>query len=48
MEKENEEAEEEEDVELYLSNYRNIAMRLDKIFEDKKGRNKKKSKKISL
>ena len=48
MEKENEEAEEEEDVELYLSKYRNIAMRLDKIFEDKKGRNKKKSKKISL
>lgn len=48
MEKENKEEEEEEDVELYLSNYRNIAMRLDKIFEDKKGRNKKKSKKISL
>ena len=46
MEKENEEAEEEEDVELYLSNYRNIAMRLDKIFEDKKGRNKKKPRKI--
>ena len=48
MEKENKEEEEEEDVELYLSNYRDIAMRLDKIFEDKKGRNKKKSKKISL
>ena len=46
MEKENEESEEEEDIELYLSNYRIIAMRLDKIFEDKKGRNKKKSKKI--
>ena len=46
MEKENEEAEEEEDVELYLSKYRNIAMRLDKIFEDKKGRNKKKPRKI--
>ena len=46
MEKENEE--EEEDIELYLSNYRNIAMRLDKIFDEKIGRNKKKSKKISL
>ena len=46
MEKENEEA--EEDIKLYLSNYRNIAMKLDKIFDEKIGRNKKKSKKISL
>ena len=46
MEKENEE--EKEDIELYLSNYRNIAMKLDKIFDEKIGRNKKKSKKISL
>jgi hypothetical protein len=46
MEKEKEE--EEEDIELYLSKYRNIAMKLDKIFDEKIGRNKKKSKKISL
>lgn len=45
MEKENED--EEEDIDLYLSNYKDIALRLDKIFEDKKGRNRK-SKKISL
>ena len=45
MEKENEE--DEEDIELYLSNYKDIALRLDKIFEDKKGRDRK-SKKISL
>ena len=44
MKKENEEK--EEDIKLYLSKYRNIAMRLDKIFEEKKGRNKKKAKKI--
>ena len=46
MEKENEE--EEEDIGIYLSDYRNIAMRLDRIFDKKIGRNKKKSKKISL
>lgn len=47
MEKENEESEEEEDIELYLSNYRNIAKNLYEIFDKKKGRNRK-SKKISL
>ena len=46
MEKENEE--EEEDIGIYLSDYRNIAMRVDRIFDKKIGRNKKKSKKISL
>ena len=36
----------EEDIELYLSKYRNIAMKLDEIFDKKKGRNKKRSKKF--
>ena len=45
--REKKEKENEEEIELYLSNYKKIALRLDKIFEDKKGRNRK-SKKISL
>ena len=36
----------EEDIELYLSKYRNIAMKLDEIFDKKKGRNRKTPKKI--
>ena len=46
MEEENEE--EEEDIEEYLLNYKNTALRLDKIFAEKRGRKKKKSKKSSL
>ncbi len=39
---------EEIDIEQYLSEYRNIAMTLDKIFAQKKGRKTKSSKKISF
>ena len=43
-----EENEEEEEIEEYLLNYKNTAMRLYEIFDEKKGRKKKKSKKSSL